>query len=82
MHTRKDEISMTARRLSARNQLRGIVKSVKLGGIIAEILIELPDGQLIVSAITRGSAESLELKEGDVVVAIVKSTDVMISKNE
>jgi len=73
---------MTARRLSARNQLRGIVKSVKLGGIIAEILIELPDGQLIVSAITRGSAESLELKEGDVVVAIVKSTDVMISKNE
>lgn len=73
---------MTARRLSARNQLRGTVKSVKLGGIMAEILIELPDGQLIVSAITRGSAESLELKEGDVVVAIVKSTDVMISKNE
>ncbi len=65
-------------RISARNQLKGKVVSVKLGSIMAEIVVELPDGQQIVSAITRSSAESLELKEGDAVAAVIKSTDVMI----
>jgi molybdopterin-binding protein len=69
-------------RISARNQLRGKVVSVKLGSIMAEVVVELPDGQQIVSAITRSSAESLELKEGDAVAAIIKSTEVMIAKNE
>jgi molybdopterin-binding protein len=63
---------------SARNQLQAKVKSVKLGTVMAEIVVELPDGQEIVSAITRTSAESLNLKAGDSVVAIIKSTDVMI----
>ena len=63
---------------SARNQLQAKVKSVKLGTVMAEIIVELPDGQEIVSAITRASAESLNLKQGDSVVAIIKSTEVMI----
>lgn len=63
---------------SARNQLQAKVKSVKLGAVMAEIVVELADGQEIVSAITRASAESLNLKEGDSVVAIIKSTEVMI----
>ena len=71
-----------ALRFSARNQLQAKVKSVNLGTIMAEVVVELPDGQEIVSAITRTSAESLNLKAGDVVVAIIKSTEVMIGKNE
>ena len=67
---------------SARNQLNAKVKSVKLGSVMAEVTVELADGQEIVSAITRASAESLNLKEGDSVVAIIKSTEVMIGKNE
>ena len=67
-----------ALRFSARNQLNAKVKSVKLGAVMAEVSVELPDGQEIVSAITRTSAESLNLKQGDSVVAIIKSTDVMI----
>jgi molybdopterin-binding protein len=63
---------------SARNQLKAKVKSVKLGSVMAEIIVELPDGQEIVSAITRTSAEGLNLQAGDSVVAIIKSTDVMI----
>ena len=63
---------------SARNQLQAKVKSVKLGAVMAEVVVELADGQEIVSAITRTSAESLNLKEGDAIVAIIKSTDVMI----
>ena len=69
-------------RFSARNQLNAKVKSVKLGSVMAEVTVELADGQEIVSAITRTSAESLNLKEGDSVVAIIKSTEVMIGKNE
>ncbi|HEV2662393.1 MAG TPA: TOBE domain-containing protein [Ktedonobacteraceae bacterium] len=69
-------------RISARNQLRGKIVSVKLGSIMAEVVVELPDGQQIVSAITRSSAESLELKEGDQVAAIIKSTEVMIQTLE
>jgi molybdopterin-binding protein len=66
---------------SARNQLKATVKSVKLGSVMAEIIVELPDGQEIVSAITGTSAEGLNLQAGDSVVAIIKSTDVMIGKN-
>ena len=66
---------------SARNQLSAKVKSVKLGAVMAEVIVELPDGQEIVSAITRASAESLNLQAGDSVVAIVKSTEVMIGVN-
>jgi len=71
-----------ALRFSARNQLQAQVKSVKLGAVMAEVIVALPDGQEIVSAITRTSAESLNLKAGDSVVAIIKSTEVMIGKDE
>jgi molybdopterin-binding protein len=71
-----------ALRFSARNQLQAKVKSVNLGAVMAEVIVTLPDGQEIVSAITRTSAESLNLAAGDSVVAIIKSTEVMIGKNE
>ena len=66
--------------LSARNQLKGRVQSVNLATVMAEVVVQLPDGQQIVSAITRGSAERLGLKPGDEVVAIIKSTEVIIGK--
>jgi molybdopterin-binding protein len=69
-------------RFSARNQLRGKVASVKLGSVMAEVIVDLPDGQQIVSAITRTSAEGLGLTAGDEVIAVIKSTEVMLGKNE
>ena len=69
-------------RSSARNQLKAKVKSVKLGTVMAEVIVELSDGQEIVSAITRTSAEGLNLQAGDEVLAIIKATEVMIGKNE
>jgi len=65
--------------LSARNQFDGTVKSVKLGNVMAEVIVEVGDLE-IVSAITRASAESLGLKPGDTVTAIIKSTEVIIDK--
>jgi molybdopterin-binding protein len=65
--------------LSARNQFTGKIKSVKLGTVMAEVVVSV--GSLeIVAAITRGSAESLGLKVGDTVKAVVKATEVMIDK--
>ena len=65
--------------LSARNQFKGTIKSVKLGGIMAEVVVTVGDLE-IVSAITRGSAESMGLKAGDTIKAVIKSTEVLIEK--
>lgn len=65
--------------LSARNQLPAIVKSVKLGNVMAEVVMAVGDVELV-AAITRGSAESLGLKPGDEVKAIIKATEVLIDK--
>jgi molybdopterin-binding protein len=64
--------------LSARNQLRGTVKSVKLGSIMAEVVVDL-NGQEVVSAITRGSAERLGLAEGSPVTVVIKATEVLLA---
>jgi molybdopterin-binding protein len=66
--------------LSARNQFPGIVKSVKLGGVMAEVIVTVGNLE-IVSAITRTSAEALGLKPGDPVRAVIKSTEVLIDKS-
>jgi molybdopterin-binding protein len=66
-------------RNSARNQLAGIVEAVKLGNVMAQVQIRVGDNR-VVSVITRDAAEELGLKAGDEVVAIVKSTDVMVGK--
>jgi molybdopterin-binding protein len=62
---------------SARNQLAGTVVSVSLGAVMAEVTIDV-NGATVVAAITKESAERLGLAEGKSVVAIVKTTDVMI----
>jgi molybdopterin-binding protein len=65
--------------LSARNQFQGKVKSVKLGEVMAEVVVTVGDLE-IVSAITRTSAESLRLQPGDIVKTVIKSTEVLIDK--
>jgi molybdopterin-binding protein len=65
--------------LSARNQLNGTVKSVILGNVMAEVVVDV-GGQTLASAITRASAERLRLAEGDSVLVIVKATEVMLGK--
>ena len=64
--------------LSARNQLAGTVRSVKLGEVMAEVLVDV-GGQELVAVITRGSAERLGLAEGKPVTAIIKSTEVLLA---
>jgi len=65
--------------LSARNQFKGTVKNVKLGAVMAEVVVD-SGGQEIVSEITKSSVERLGLKVGDSVTCIVKATEVMLGK--
>ena len=65
--------------LSARNQLPGTVKSVVLGAVMAEIVVDVA-GHEVVSVITRRSAESLDIKAGDDLTVVIKSTAVMLEK--
>ena len=66
--------------ISARNKLRGTIEDVQLGDVMAHVVVRVGDN-LIESAITRRSADELELKKGDVVTAVIKSTEVMIQKD-
>ena len=70
-----------ALRTSARNRLPGVITALKLGGVMAQVDIRVGDNH-IVSVITREAAEDLDLKEGDHVIAIVKSTEVMVAKQD
>ena len=65
--------------LSARNRLPGTIKSVVLGSVMAEIVVDVA-GHEVVAAVTRHSAESLRLAAGDEVKVVIKATEVMIDK--
>jgi molybdopterin-binding protein len=65
-------------RLSARNVLKGRVKSIVMGAVNAEVSIEIAGGELITSIITKASVESLGLKEGGTAYAVIKATSVMV----
>jgi molybdate transport system regulatory protein len=63
---------------SARNFIRCRVKEIHQGIVSAEVVLELPDGQRIVSIVTKNSVEELGLAPGTPVNAIVKATSVFI----
>ncbi len=65
--------------ISARNQLPGTVKSVVLGSVMAEVVVDV-GGHEVAAAVTRHSAEQLGLSAGDEVTVVIKATEVMIDK--
>jgi len=65
-------------KISARNVLKGRIKSILPGSVNAEVAIELPGGIEIVSVITKASVEALGLREGISAYAVIKASNVMI----
>lgn len=65
--------------ISARNRLKGTVKELTKDSIMAHVVVQVGDHE-VESIITRRSAEEMDLKPGDTVSAIIKSTEVMIQK--
>ena len=67
-------------KLSARNQFKGKVVSVEKGIITGKVQVEIQVPATVTAVITKDSIEELNIKVGDEVVAIVKSTEIMIAK--
>jgi molybdopterin-binding protein len=65
--------------LSARNHLAGAIVELEFGGVMAHVVVRVGEN-LIESVITKRSAEEMQLKVGDAVSAIIKSTEVMLQK--
>jgi molybdopterin-binding protein len=66
--------------LSARNRLEGVVREVKIEGLLAEVELDVVRGGRLVAVITRESAESLGLAPGMSARAVVKATSVMVER--
>src|SRR6202140_866663 len=69
--------TLAIRRLSGRNQLVGRIESVRISGLMAEVVISIGEQQII-SMITARSAREMSLKAGQTAAALIKSTEVMI----
>ena len=64
--------------ISARNQIPGTIVRVKKGVVTAEVIVRIAGGHELASVITMSSVKSMGLKKGSKVVAVIKSTEVMI----
>ena len=65
--------------LSARNQISVIVELIEHGKVNAEVFIKLKSGYTLVSVITNTAVKNLDLKPKDEVVAIFKSSNVLLT---
>ena len=63
---------------SARNHFTGTVSEVRLGAVNAEVHIGLQGGASLVASITKDSVETLDIKIGLEVVALVKAPQIII----
>jgi molybdopterin-binding protein len=66
--------------LSARNHLRGVVRSVEIDGFLARVEIDVTEPARVVAIITRESVEELGLAPGVSAAGVVKATSVMVER--
>jgi molybdopterin-binding protein len=74
----RSPLEINPMKISARNTLKGKVKHITPGSVNSEVLVELPDGQEIVSIVTKQAVESLGLVVGKDVYAVIKASSVML----
>lgn len=65
--------------LSARNRLRGVVRDVKVDGLLAQVELEAGPFR-VVSVVTREAVEQLGLRPGVEATAVVKATSVLLER--
>ena len=65
-------------KVSARNLVPGKIKSITNGMVSSEVVLEVAPGVELTSVITKHSVESMGLKEGQTVKAMVKASSVML----
>lgn len=67
-------------KISARNQIAGIVLAVTPGAVSASVKIDIGGGNIVTSSVTNEAVTDLGLSVGDKVTVIVKASDVLIGK--
>ncbi|HTH62602.1 MAG TPA: TOBE domain-containing protein [Paraburkholderia sp.] len=65
-------------RLSARNQLQGVVSAIQRGAVSAEVAIELAGGAVVVGVVTDDSVDTLGLAVGQAATAAFKASSVIL----
>lgn len=68
-------------RLSARNQLEGIIRAINEGPINSEVSIEIAPGIEVHAQISTNSVKRLNLEVGKPAIAIIKTDSVMVGVN-
>jgi molybdate transport system regulatory protein len=71
---------MIGLKISARNRLKGIVEDVEKGPVTSKVKIKIKAPVTITAVITKEAVEDLEIKPGEKVEAVIKSTEVMVAK--
>lgn len=66
--------------LSARNRFEGVVREVRIEGLLAQVELDVQGPARVVALITREAAEELGLRKGGPATAIVKATSVMVER--
>lgn len=65
-------------KISAANQIKGVIKNIDIGSVNAEIIIDIKGNQNIVAIITKESVSNMKLQKGDKVVAVIKASSIMV----
>jgi molybdopterin-binding protein len=66
-------------KLSARNVIKGKVVEIKKGAVAAQVRVDI-GGHVLTSMITVDAVEDLDIKQGDQVSVVIKSTEVMLAR--
>ena len=66
-------------KVSARNQLHGVIASVIPGAVNAEVLVELNGGGTIAATVTQGSVQELGFEPGARATALFKASSVVLA---
>ncbi|GAI34491.1 unnamed protein product, partial [marine sediment metagenome] len=67
-------------KISARNRLEGVIEDIEKGPVTSKIKIKINKPVTVTAVITKEAVDDLKLSTGDIVEAVIKSTEVMISK--
>ncbi len=67
-------------KISARNRIEGVVKKIEKGEVASTVKIEIVGSAILTSMLTKEAVEDLDLKKGDKVEAVIKSTEILVLK--
>ena len=66
--------------VSARNRFSGTVRGVRIEGLMAQIEMVIDEPAVLTAIVTADAVRDLGIKPGNHIVAVIKSTSVMVER--